>query len=431
MVRSLPREDFALIFLVLLVIAAGNTALQSVLPALGRAMHLPDIAVAVFYSLSALVWTIAAPRWARRSDRQGRKRIMLYGLAGFAVATLIGAGIIYVGLRGLLAPVAFILALAVARMIFGLFGSATMPAAQAYVASRTSRAERTGALAQLSSAFGLGTILGPALAPFFVLPVVGLSGPMFVFGALGVAVFLFVRVRLPDDTLADEDPAGGAPSTIPSLGGAPSGASAVAAAAGRGRVSWRDPRIRPFIIFGALSANAQAAATQTLGFHIIDRLQMEPEPAQRLIGLALMASAAAALLVQWGLIPTLNLRARQLCRYGAAAGAIGLMGTAFAEDYHAIVVAFALASAGFGFTRPGFAAGASLAVTPAEQGAVAGAVTAANGGAFIIAPAIGIGLYEIDPHLPFAAAALLMAWLYFYARTNPRLAGLDSARVST
>ena len=36
----------------MLTIAAGNTALQSVLPALGRSLHVPDKAVAAAFSVS-------------------------------------------------------------------------------------------------------------------------------------------------------------------------------------------------------------------------------------------------------------------------------------------------------------------------------------------------------------------------------------------
>ncbi|MEO5868142.1 MAG: MFS transporter, partial [Sphingomonas sp.] len=75
----------------MLTIAAGNTALQSVLPALGRSLGVRDNAVAAAFSLSALLWVLAAPFWAARSDRHGRRAMILLGMAGFSVSlTLCG-----------------------------------------------------------------------------------------------------------------------------------------------------------------------------------------------------------------------------------------------------------------------------------------------------------------------------------------------------
>ena len=102
---SIPRRDFALLFTVLLVVAAGNTALQSVLPAIAREIQIPDMLVAIIFSFSALLWTFSAPYWARQSDIRGRKRLMLIGVAGFGVSMLGCAFVILAGLKGLLIPV--------------------------------------------------------------------------------------------------------------------------------------------------------------------------------------------------------------------------------------------------------------------------------------------------------------------------------------
>ena len=87
-----------------------------------------------------------------------------------------------------------------------------------------------------------------------------------------------------------------------------------------------------------------------------------------------------------------------------------------AGELYGIVLGFGLASLGFGFTRPGFTAGASLAVPLAEQGGVAGVVTAANGSAYVLAPGIGILLYAADPHWPFIAGAALLLGLVLWGR---------------
>jgi hypothetical protein len=89
-----------------------------------------------------------------------------------------------------------------------------------------------------------------------------------------------------------------------------------------------------------------------------------------------------------------------------------------AQDLYGITIGFAVTSLGFGFTRPGFTAGASLAVPLAEQGAVAGVITSANGISYVLAPALGIGLYELNHNSPFAAFALLLVALAAVGRTK-------------
>ena len=98
--------------------------------------------------------------------------------------------------------------------------------------------------------------------------------------------------------------------------------------------------------------------------------------------------------------------------------------TGLSEGIYGITMGFALASLGFGFFRPGFTSGASLAVAPHEQNSVAGMVTSVNGVAFIAAPALGVGLYAFAIPLPFIATAVLMLGLALWtglAFTPPRL----------
>jgi MFS family permease len=433
---AMPRREFAVLFAVLLTVAAGNTALQTVLPAIARVIHIPDMLVAIIFSFSALLWTFTAPYWARQSDIRGRRRLMEVGVIGFGVSML-GCGIvIYAGLKGLLVPLATFVLFASLRSLFGIFGSASNPAAQAYVAARTSEAERTNALSTLSSAFGLGTILGPAVAPLFIIGAVGLAGPLFAFAAIAIVVLLAVRRYLPDDdpthfpgaigaaagVLADQAVPHGAPASEPTISGGATGGSLQAASAGRApRLSWRDPRILPFMIFGFFSGSIQAATGQAMGFLVIDKVGGSPLQAQQEIAIIFMAGAGATLLVQWGLIPLFRLAPPAMMRWGTLIAAIGTAGVALAPDFHALVVAFALSSMGYGFARPGFTAGASLAVGRTEQGGVAGAVTSVNGSCFVLAPAIGIGLYQLGSALPYLLGSAALVGLFIFCSRNRAL----------
>ena len=414
---SAPRieRDFALLFLVMLVLGAGNTALQSVMPAIGRSLKIPDSIIALAFSVSALVWVIAAPLWARKSDRTGRRRMVLTGLAGFSVSVLLCGLFLTAGIHGLIGPLTTIVAFIVARVIYGCFGAAAPPAAQAILASRTTRAERTKALTLLSSAFGLGTILGPALAPFFVLPGVGLAGPAYFFALAGFAVLAATWALLPNDTPGAT--ARGAATSYPSIGGNLTGASVTAAMSepSSSVLKLTDPRIWPWMVVGLVMGHAQAMVGQAMAFLVIDRLGVPPLEAQQAIGLVLMTGAGAALLVQWGVIPLLNMKPRALVITGLALGAAGCALISVATSLYGMATAFGLASAGFGFARPGYTAGSSLAVGAELQGAVAGRVTSINGASFVLGPSIGIGLYELWRPLPYLAAAAMSLLLLLYA----------------
>jgi hypothetical protein len=205
--------------------------------------------------------------------------------------------------------------------------------------------------------------------------------------------------------------------SYPSLATTPTGASVVAATAPRRkRLKWNDPRIRNWIVAGVAAGHAQAATLTCLGFFIIDRLHLAPSGSEGPISIVMMAGAVATLGAQWGLIPRLHLSPRALILWGALIAATGLVWTMGSSNLYGITMGFALASLGFGFTRPGFTAGASLAVPLAEQGAVAGVITAANGISYVLAPTIGISLYGWQYNLPFAAFALLLVGLAAWGR---------------
>jgi len=416
---ALTTPNFMLLFAAMLVAAAGNTALQSVMPAIGRAMKIDDLFVAIAYTSSAVLWVALAPYWARMSDRHGRKALTLLGVGGFIVSMTLCGLVLVLGLSGALSGTLTIVLFAFARAIYGALGSATPSATQAYLASKTRRSARVSALSSLSSSFGLGTIVGPALAPLFVLPFIGLPGPLFAFAVIALVVFVAILRWLPDDSRPrhGQRRGHGAAMSYPSIASSPTGASVVASTAPRGlQIKWSDRRIRNWIIAGVVSGHAQAAVLTCLGFFVIDRLALAPRGSEQSIAIVMMAGAAATLAAQWGLIPKLALSPRALILWGSAIAAVGTVVTMFAADLYGLVIGFGVASLGFGFTRPGFTGGASLAVPLADQGGVAGVITAANGIAYVAAPTVGMLLYAVDPHWPFAVSAALLVALVIWGQ---------------
>ena len=423
---------FTLLFAVMLTIAAGNTALQSVLPALGRSLGVADRAVAAAFSVSALLWVVAAPFWANRSDRYGRRAMILLGVGGYVVSLTLCGLFLLAGINGWISGAAAFGCFIGGRLIYGSLGAAAPPAVQALVAGETSREERTRALTLLASAFGLGTILGPAIAPYLLLGAVGgvtigLAGPAFAFALFGLLVVAAVRWTLPDDR-PQAGGARGARSAYPSIGGAPTGASVAAATAPTTeRIATFDQRVRGWMVVGLVAGHAQAMTSQAIGFLVIDRLHLAPAAALAPTGIVLMMGAAASLLAQWGIIPLLDLKPRQLVLAGLGIAAAGTALTGLAGSLYGIATAYGLASIGFGFTRPGFTAGASLAVGPGAQGSVAGKVTSINGASFVLGPSIGVGLYEASHALPYLVAGAACLLLIGYGLAALRAPSVEAA----
>jgi len=409
---ALTTTHFLLLYSAMLVASSGNTALQSVMPAIGREIGIDDFYVAIAYTWSAVLWVALASYWAEKSDHHGRKALAMMGVSGFILSMTLCGIVLFCGLHGWIGGALTFGLFAVFRGIYGALGCATPSATQAYLASKTRRSGRVAALSALSSSFGLGTIIGPAVAPLFVLPLVGLAGPLFAFALIAAVVFVSIALWLPNDRHGRRVGHGAAMS-YPSLATTPTGASVVAATQPRRqkRLSWRDPRVQPWIVAGVVAGHAQAATLTCIGFFIIDRLHLAAWGSEGPIAIVMMAGAVATLGAQWGLIPRLRLNPRSLILWGALIAAAGLIATMLSQQLYGITIGFAVTSLGFGFTRPGFTAGASLAVPLAEQGAVAGVITSANGISYVLAPALGIGLYGWQHNLPFAAFALLLLGL--------------------
>ena len=411
--EGLPKKTFAIIFGVSLVTAMGNTGMISVLPAIGRSIGIPDPMVAAIFSLSALLWAFSSPWWARASDRHGRKPLMLIGLSGFMFSMIACALVVMAGLHHFATPMIIFVCFLFARALFGLFGSASNPATQAYVAEHTAPELRTQSMSSLAGAFGLGTVIGPFLAPLFVLPFVGLAGPMLGFAVMAGVMLLVVWKMLPESQHMPVAPVR-----------AEIAKDAKGGDATKEKPMWRDPRVTPFLIYGFIVAVCQTAQAQTLGFLIIDKLGLDPMKAQGYIAIAMMFGAMAGLLAQWGIIRMFEMTPRQLLRWGVGVAAVGNVIVALQPTYAAVVAGFAISSLGFGLARPGFTAGASLAVDMHEQARVAGAIAAVNGVNVVLAPFF-VWLYERIAPAPFILCALMMVAMLVYAFRNVQLKNAD------
>jgi len=136
--------------------------------------------VAVF----ALMQFLFAPIWGRLSDRIGRKPLITIGLIGFAVAEFI------------FAFASGLWMLFLSRIMAGIFGSALMPTAMAYVSDVTSDKERGQGMGILGASMGLGIVVGPGIGGW--LGEIDLSYPFILAGVAASIAAVVSIIFLPE-----------------------------------------------------------------------------------------------------------------------------------------------------------------------------------------------------------------------------------------
>ena len=370
----------------LVSVGMGFTVLFPILAPLGREMGLSEIQITTIIGSSGLVVFLTSPIWGRRSDAWGRKRVLLCGLFGFSAGTFLFNSVLYLGLAGILTGSLLFIALVIARVTHASVMSASMPAANAYMADITDAASRTRGMAAAGAANNIGTILGPAVAG---LAVISLLTPLWVMAAIAFLNGLFVWRFL------EEPPRHQTPVV-------------------RDRLKYSDPRILPFIIIGIAMFTGMGLVQQTMGFRFQDALGLSAAETAQNFGFAMMLSGASSLFSQAVIVQRFNLAPFTLLRFAIPLLIVAFTMMALLETQLWLTIAMMIQGLGMGLASPGFTAGASLAVSPEEQGAVAGVAGSCGPLGFTLGPFIGGALYTLSPTAPYFFAAGLFLILFLF-----------------
>jgi MFS family permease len=382
--RAERSRSFVILFVSLVCMGAGQSVIYTILPPLGRQLGLGPMQITSVFAVSATIWIFSSAFWGLRSDRWGRKPVMLLGLCAFAISFACFASAMLSGLHHWLPAFLIFPALILSRSIYGTFGSGTSAAAQAYVADRTARHERLHGIAIISMAFAFGTTFGPVIGS--VLTFLGLLAPFYFISVLAVgsaaAIWFFLPENAPPKAHAHQ----------------------------KGTLKWYEPRMLPFILFGVALSLVGSIPTQTVGFYFQDVLHLTGKMTAAYTSIGLMASSMAALFAQFVIVQRFRFSSRTLTLAGIFTAIASNILFLVAQDFSSVVLALILSGLGFGMARPGFTSGASLAVAPHEQGAVAGLLNAAGAAGFIFGPLVG-WLYELSPRVPYIFGSLVMLLL--------------------
>jgi len=384
---KLSRHQLTVLIVALMATGIGQSLVFAILAPLGREVQLGELQITSIIAVSALVFGVAAPRWGRFSDRVGRKPIIITGLLGYTVGTLLFTSVFYAGLVGLLGGMALYGLLLLVRCSQALIMSATSPASTAYAADHTSREQRTKTMARLGTANSMGTILGPAVSG--ALATFGLLAPLYFAASLTALAALLVWWQLPITPAQD-----------------------LTARRASVRLRYTDRRIILLLITTVGLFVGFSGIQQTLGFQLQDKLGLSGIETAQMTGAALMVSAAFTFLIQVTVMQRINLRPTQFIRLGLLSLLFGAAVISSFDTFAVLAVGMGFLGTGLGLCMPALSAGASLAVSPEEQGAAAGLVSSCPAIGFVAGPICAGALYQVNGALaPLFSAAVVFVTL--------------------
>lgn len=357
------------------------TAFVAIVGPVSRLIGLAPWQVGLAVTMAGAAWALCARLWGHAADRFGKRRIMLLGLGGFALSYGMLALFIEAALRLSLSALATFAALLIFRTLAGAFYAAVPASSVAFISDRHAPEKRAGAVASLGAANGLGMVLGPAAAG--LLAQYDLSLTLLFIVVLPVAALVVVWRALPADK---------------------------AARASNAPLKLSDPRIGWPLAIALVAMTCTSAAQIVVGFYALDRLNLALGPAIRVAGICLGA-VGLALLIARAAMSVLRPSERTLVQVGALIAALGFGAAAFADNELALIASYFAGAIGMGFLFPAFYALGANAVDAHEQGAVAGAISSAQGLGSIVGPLIATLTYQIAIGAPYLLISIALVAL--------------------
>jgi len=375
-----------------------------ILPRYAEDLRISPAVIGLVVASFSLAQFVCSPILGRLSDRYGRKPVLIVSLCGTAVGSVVTglAGSVWLLLLG--------------RVIDGASG-ASVSVAQAAVADVAPAADRPRLFGLLGAAFGVGFVLGPAIATLTALG--GPHIPFFVAAAIAAGNALVALRRLPEThprraAGGDLAPAGGDRAPADHVG--PAGLEPGLAPGGLAGVPTEVLRL-VMVAFVALVAFSGFEGTFALLVKARFGLSLSSTGAVFTgIGLALV-------LVQAGLIHAVSARLGEggTLRAGLAANGAGLVLLAVDGGWLTLVPALGLLVLGQGLVTPTMSSAVAGRVPADQRGRVLGLQQSAGSLARVAGPAAaGVLFQHVGVPAPYLAAGVLVAVALFLVPAGSR-----------
>jgi len=368
------------LFSVVIIDLIGFGIVMPVLPFYATKFGASPTQLGLLFTVYAAAQFLCARAWGRLSDRIGRRRVMLFTIAGTALSLLA---------LGLARSLVWLF---VARALSGAF-AANIGVASAYISDVTAEQDRTRWMGMLGASFGIGFVLGPAiggaLAPF------GYQVPMLAAAGLAGVNWLHALVSLPD-----------APVRAPVAG------EALSPVAGL-----REPLLRRLCIANFVFSVAVAQLETLFALFMWDRFGYDAGAvAVLLVSMAVLMGG-----IQGGAMKRLAARwnERSLAIAGSSLLALGFLAVPAAPSVAILLAPLALCAVGRAILQPSLMSMASFAAGAQTRGVAMGSFQAAASLARVVGPLAAGWLYSREQAAPFALAAALLVAVALQARGLP------------
>ena len=372
----------------LFAVGLGQSFAFVLVPPLARDLGLSVIETSMIFSISAVAWAITSTSWGRASDRHGRRNIAVIGLIGYSISIIALITPLFLVEKKILDFVYLLPLLILGRLINGLIGSATRPAAFGYMADITSRSKRTKKFARLESSFLIGTIMGPMMGGFLFL--YSKTLPFYIFAMCGFIAAIGIYVTFPNKISLKEK----SEHIISKL-------------------SFKDKSVWPFLLIAALSSLCQASLLQSIGFFITDVFSNEKD-LPLVISLTFVVLSISTVVSQYIFTDLMPIKNNKLLIYGTFLIMISYLMAALATSIALFYLAMMINGLGAGMFRPANASTLSLAQTPDNQGKAAGYLGSVMPIGHVLTPIVAMPIYQLEPgYLYLFSAALCFISLLF------------------
>jgi predicted MFS family arabinose efflux permease len=367
------RRSLWILILVVFIDLLGFGMVIPVMPRYAAELGAPTAWIGLLMTGYSAMQFVFAPIWGRLSDRLGRRPVLLVSIAMTAVGFTAYA----------MAPTFGWL---LASRFFAGAATANLAIARAYVADVTTPETRAKGMGMIGASFGLGFILGPAIASW--LSHYSLAAPGFAAAGLSLANGVAAFFILPEPEV--RRPASGRPRFTALVD------------------ELRRPGIRGLLITNLVAILAFSALEATFSLFASDVHQLDQEH----VGFVFAYIGALAVVVQGGLIGPLTRRfgEQRLLVTGLALQAVTFVALPFAASTAGMLAVLAPMSVGTGLVNPSLAALLSRMAKREDQGGTLGIGESASALGRIVGPEAGTYSYaHVSPASPYLGGGALMA----------------------